>query len=102
MSVDAEPCPIVEFLLDDLPRGFGHWTQRIASKINQRLAIFADWKVKVFAEIAQRILRVLFAREILISGELHDRRLRRFHRFKRIQRWLRLETQSALEAARSI
>ena len=42
MRIDAESCPIVEFLLDDLPRGFRHRTKRIPGEIDQRLAVFAE------------------------------------------------------------
>src|SRR5882724_54255 len=71
MSVHAEACPIIEFLLDDLSGGFRHQTQRITGEIDQRLAIFTERQMKFVAEFANRILPIEFLREIFVDGEVH-------------------------------
>src|ERR1700704_4226796 len=84
MSVNTELRPIVQFLLDDLPRCFRHQAERIAGEINKRLSILARRKMKFVAKLAQRILGVELLREFFLGRKLHIRRLRRFRRFKRL------------------
>ncbi len=56
MRVHAKRCPVVQFLIDDLPRRFRHQTERIARKIDYRFAVFPEREMKFFSEMPQRIL----------------------------------------------
>src|SRR5260370_25856046 len=69
MRVHCELGPIIQLLLDDFSRRLRHQTQRVTGEINQRLAVFAEWKMKFFAEMAQRILGIEFLCEIFVSGK---------------------------------
>src|SRR5438445_454366 len=60
---------LVGVLLDEIENVFGCDCEFIFSRLreNQRLAILADWKVELFAEIALRVLGIELLRETFVG-----------------------------------
>ena len=71
MSIDTKLFPVVQLLVDNLPRRFGHQPKRIASEINYWLAIIAERQMKFFAQMAKRILGIELLCELFVGRKSH-------------------------------
>jgi SAM-dependent methyltransferase len=71
MAIDPQPRPVIELLIDSLPRRFRHQPEGIADQINQRLAIRVVGNVETVAKMTERILAVELQGKRFVSGEVH-------------------------------
>ena len=70
MSVDRRISPVVHFLLDHGPRRFRLQAQRVAAKVDHRLAVRPARNVKLLAITPERVRLIKLSREIFIWLEL--------------------------------
>ncbi len=68
VCVHRQPCPIVQLLLNDLPRRLRHEPERIADEVNQRLTVRTERNVKTIAELSERILAIKLQSKLFFSG----------------------------------
>ncbi len=71
MRIHAEPGPVVQLLIDQPARRFRHEPERIADKINDRLAVRAGRDVKTLPKLTQRIFAIALQRVFLVGRKLH-------------------------------